>query len=167
VASLTGAAEHADGLRHDDPVRLNAAVRTLRASPRRLALAAALEDAGWAEVRTGDREAGLHGLAEALETYARCGARRDAARVQMRLREHGVRRRPAAGALTPDASGRLTPSELRVALLVAEGLSNRQVADRLYLSPHTVDSHLRHAFTKLGLRSRVELTRLLLAGSGR
>ena len=41
--------------------------------------------------------------------------------------------------------------------LVAQGATNREVAERLYLSPYTVNSHLRHVFTKLGIRSRVEL----------
>ncbi len=50
-----------------------------------------------------------------------------------------------------------------MARLVAEGGTNRQIADRLFLSPHTVDSHIRHAFAKLGVTSRVELTRLALA----
>ncbi|MGQ4452730.1 helix-turn-helix transcriptional regulator, partial [Streptomyces griseus] len=56
----------------------------------------------------------------------------------------------------------LTPSELRVVRLVAQGLTNREVAEKLFLSPHTVDSHLRHSFTKLGVTSRVELTRQVL-----
>ncbi|GAA2231040.1 helix-turn-helix transcriptional regulator [Streptomyces nogalater] len=56
----------------------------------------------------------------------------------------------------------LTPAELRVARLVAEGLTNRAVAQRLCISPHTVDSHLRHAFAKLGISSRVALARLAL-----
>jgi len=64
------------------------------------------------------------------------------------------------------AWGSLTESELRVVRLVAEGLTNRQVASRLFLSPHTVDSHLRHSFTKLGVSSRVELTRHVMANLG-
>jgi DNA-binding CsgD family transcriptional regulator len=54
----------------------------------------------------------------------------------------------------------MTESELAVARLVAQGLSNREVAERLFVSPHTVSSHLRHVFTKLGVNSRVGLTRL-------
>jgi DNA-binding CsgD family transcriptional regulator len=48
---------------------------------------------------------------------------------------------------------------LVVAKLVAQGLTNREVAERLYLSPHTVGMHLRHAFAKLEISSRVELAR--------
>jgi DNA-binding CsgD family transcriptional regulator len=55
----------------------------------------------------------------------------------------------------------LTASEVGVIRLVAEGLTNRQAAERLAISPHTVSSHLRHAFTKLGITSRVELARLV------
>jgi DNA-binding NarL/FixJ family response regulator len=54
-------------------------------------------------------------------------------------------------------------AELRVAMLVADGLTNQEIADRLYVSKHTVDSHLKHAFAKLQVRSRVDLTRLVLA----
>jgi DNA-binding CsgD family transcriptional regulator len=57
--------------------------------------------------------------------------------------------------------GSLTESEWGVADLVAEGLTNRQVATRLFLSPHTVDAHLRHIFRKLGIGSRVELARMV------
>ncbi len=54
----------------------------------------------------------------------------------------------------------MTDSELAVARLVAQGFTNREVAERLFLSPHTVSGYLRHVFTKLDVNSRVELTRL-------
>jgi transcriptional regulator of acetoin/glycerol metabolism/DNA-binding CsgD family transcriptional regulator len=54
----------------------------------------------------------------------------------------------------------LTDAELSLVELVASGLTNREAAGELYLSPHTVDSHLRHIFRKLDIRSRVELARL-------
>lgn len=54
----------------------------------------------------------------------------------------------------------MTDSELAVARLVAQGLTNREVAEQLFVSPHTVSSHLRHVFAKLDVNSRVELTRL-------
>jgi DNA-binding CsgD family transcriptional regulator len=74
----------------------------------------------------------------------------------------GVRRpRPDAG---PSAHSVLTRSELAVVELVARGATNRQAAEQLFLSPHTVSSHLRHAFEKLGVRSRVELA-ILFAGT--
>ena len=57
----------------------------------------------------------------------------------------------------------LTAAELRIARLVAEGLTNREIAARLTLSPHTIDYHLKHAFSKLGVRSRVQLARIVLA----
>ena len=55
----------------------------------------------------------------------------------------------------------MTDSELAVARLVADGLTNREVAERLYVSPHTVSGHLRHAFEKLGINSRVALTHIV------
>ena len=51
----------------------------------------------------------------------------------------------------------LTPQELQVAALVRQGLSNREVASQLFLSPRTIDFHLRNVFTKLGISSRTEL----------
>ena len=64
-----------------------------------------------------------------------------------------------------DAGGwtSLTPAEARVARLVVLGLTNRAVARRLAISPHTVDTHLRRVFGKLDVRSRVELTREVLS----
>jgi DNA-binding CsgD family transcriptional regulator len=61
----------------------------------------------------------------------------------------------------------LSPTELVVADLAARGRTNREIGAALYISPHTVDSHIRHIYAKLGVSSRVELTRFLLAsGSG-
>jgi DNA-binding CsgD family transcriptional regulator len=56
----------------------------------------------------------------------------------------------------------LTAAELRVVRLVAQGMTNREAAAALFLSAHTIDTHLRHAFAKLGVNSRVELTRQAL-----
>jgi sigma-54 dependent transcriptional regulator, acetoin dehydrogenase operon transcriptional activator AcoR len=78
-----------------------------------------------------------------------------------------LRARPAGG--TPNSRAdratfgwrSLTESEAGVAALVVDGLTNREVANRLFVSPHTVDAHLRHIYRKLGIRSRVELTRVV------
>jgi DNA-binding CsgD family transcriptional regulator/tetratricopeptide (TPR) repeat protein len=167
VASIAGAAAHAEGLVLDDTDHLAAAVKWFEQAPRPLALASALEDAGKALAAHGDREEGLPLLGRALELYARAGASWDAGRVRRRLRALGVHRRLAAVEPPPRHgwSG-LTQSELDVVRLVAQGLTNRQTAERLFLSPHTVSNHLRHAFTKLDISSRVELARLAATHDG-
>jgi DNA-binding NarL/FixJ family response regulator len=69
----------------------------------------------------------------------------------------------AAGVRTPGRTAEpittLTPQERQISLLVAEGLTNREVATRLFISTNTVETHMRHMFTKLGVRSRTELAR--------
>jgi DNA-binding CsgD family transcriptional regulator len=63
----------------------------------------------------------------------------------------------------------MTDSELTVARLVAQGMTNREVAERLFVSPHTVNGHLRQVFAKRDITSRVELTPLAVeheAGAG-
>lgn len=162
VPTIVAAAAHADGLLHADPDRLNAAVAAYRAGPRPLPLASAMEDVALAEQRRGARDQAVALLDEALGIYERCGAYRDHARVRSRLRAAGARRKPAAAATAKEGWASLTAAELRVVRLVAQGLSNRATAEQLFLSPHTVDTHLRHAFAKLGLSSRVELTRQVL-----
>ena len=75
------------------------------------------------------------------------------------LRMRGVRP-PTSGPRSAPDWPELTESEFAVVSLVARGATNREVAERLYLSPYTVSSHLRHVFIKLGIRSRVELAHL-------
>jgi DNA-binding CsgD family transcriptional regulator len=160
VATITATAAHVHGLLGSDPEDLESAVELFKDSPRRLALAAALEDLGVARVDRGARGLAIEALGEALEHYAAAGATCDVARLRGCLRNLGVRRRLVSVG-RPDAGwAALTETELTVARLVAEGLTNRDTAERLFISPHTVSSHLRHVFAKLGINSRVELTRL-------
>jgi len=123
--------------------------------------AAVLEDAGRLLPEARATEA-MPLLETALTSYAGAGAERDAARVRSLLRARGVRP-PASGPRSAPDWPELTESEFAVVSLVAQGATNREVAERLYLSPYTVNSHLRHVFAKLGIRSRVELARLAAA----
>lgn len=163
VTSLAGAAAHAEGLLQGDLATLRYAVQAYRRSPRMLARATVLEDTGCAERQAGQRSAAVELLQMALERYQSCAAWRDVTRVTKRLHDLGARRGPVRQTPASRPWDTLTDSELRVARLVAQGLTNRETASRLFLSPHTVDSHLRHSFTKLGVNSRVELTRHVLA----
>jgi DNA-binding CsgD family transcriptional regulator len=61
----------------------------------------------------------------------------------------------------PNAWASLTKAERTLSALVAKGMTNRQVAERLFISRHTVDAHLRHIFRKLGINSRVGLAHLV------
>jgi DNA-binding CsgD family transcriptional regulator len=158
--TIAGTAVHARGMLTGDDQLLARAVELLDEGPRPLALASALEDLGAARVQSGSTEEGIEALGRALAVYARSGAAWDAGRVRGCLRAQGVRRR----LVTPEREERgwaaMTDSELAVARLVAQGLTNREVAWQLFVSPHTVSSHLRRVFVKLDINSRVELTRL-------
>ena len=68
----------------------------------------------------------------------------------------------AARAIVPDPWSSLTASELRIAGLLARGRTNKDIAQQLYVSPHTVDAHLKHMYTKLAIHSRVELAVLAM-----
>jgi DNA-binding CsgD family transcriptional regulator len=158
VASIAATAAHVRGLLEPSHADLREAVDLFERTPRRLELAAALEDLG-AELIATDREAAIDALGRTLALCTELGALWDARRVRSRLRELGVRRRLVAAEPETNGWAALTTSELTVARLVAEGLTNREVAERLFVSPHTVSSHLRHVFSKLGITSRVELAR--------
>jgi DNA-binding CsgD family transcriptional regulator/tetratricopeptide (TPR) repeat protein len=159
VASIVATAAHVSGLLQNSPEDLDEATKLFEDGPRRLEYASALEDLGVSLVAT-DPDAGIDAFSRALVVYVEIGAAWDTRRVRSRLRDLGVRRRivPAETELTGWAA--ITGSELAVVRLVAEGLTNRDVAERLFVSPHTVNSHLRHVFAKLGINSRDELARL-------
>jgi DNA-binding NarL/FixJ family response regulator len=112
--------------------------------------------------RRGEEGRAIEAFDEALRLYSGAGARWDASRVRRRLRDRGIRRRLIKSDRPPTGWEGLTDSEVAVVRLVAEGLSNRVAAAQLFVSPHTVSMHLRHVFTKLGINSRVELTRLAM-----
>jgi DNA-binding CsgD family transcriptional regulator len=161
VPALAAAAAHSRGLAGRDPAGLAEAVRL---HPDPWARASAAEDLGVLHARQGDRDPAIQWLKEALGGYGRVGADRDQARVRRRLRQLGIRRRHwTTPADRPDTGwGSLTDTERAVAGLVAQGLNNGQVAARMYISTHTVAHHLRQAFRKLGIASRVELTRIVI-----
>ncbi len=96
-------------------------------------------------------------LRAALETFDRLGARIWADRARTELAASGE----TARSRDPYASEQLTPQELQVALVVAQGATNKEAAAALFLSPKTIETHLGRVYRKLDVRSRTELARLL------
>jgi DNA-binding CsgD family transcriptional regulator len=107
--------------------------------------------------RTGRADEAVPLLAEAVAVYGRLDAVRDVARVQSAQRTLGMQRVPRARRRPTFGWDSLTPTELKVVDLVADGLTNRKIAERLFVSPRTVATHLEHVFQKLGHANRVEL----------
>ncbi len=157
---LAAAAAHARGLLDNDLVLLHRSVELYGGIRRLIPRASALEDTGRKLAARSVVHAVPH-LDLALDLYTQAGAERDAARVRRRLRALGSPRRRTTSKGSVTVWPELTASQVAVIRLVAQGLTNRQAAERLEISPHTVSSHLRHAFTKLDITSRVELARLL------
>ncbi|HEY5857118.1 MAG TPA: LuxR C-terminal-related transcriptional regulator [Aldersonia sp.] len=93
-----------------------------------------------------------------MAVFERLGARPYADRARRVLRAVGER--PAAPAKIP--TGELSERELEVVRLVAAGLSNTEIAGRLFISQRTVTTHLQHVYARLGLPSRTALTRWVL-----
>jgi DNA-binding CsgD family transcriptional regulator len=132
---------------------LEEAVAVLDGSPARLVRAEALADLGAALRRSGRRADARPPLREALQLARRCGAAGLAKRAYDELSATGetVRR------YTPIGVESLTPSERRVAELAASGLTNRQIAQSLFLTVKTIETHLAATYDKLGIRSRQQL----------
>ncbi|OKH94216.1 helix-turn-helix transcriptional regulator [Streptomyces uncialis] len=131
------------------------------------AVASATEDLG-VLLCGGDREGAIGAFNAAMAGYDGLGAKRDSARVRRRLRRLGVRRRHWNLVARPQTGwDSLTGAEEKVAQLVARGLTNRQVAGELFISPHTVSFHLRQIYRKLAIQSRVDLTRIVCAPGAR
>jgi DNA-binding CsgD family transcriptional regulator len=160
IRSFSAAAAHARGLARKSVVDLESAVALFDDELRPLALASALEDLGRARLGSGARDDGISALDRALAINAGVGATWDAARVRGRLRNLGIRRRLASSDRPGMGWEALTAAEHRVVRLAADGNTNREIAKKLFISPHTVNTHLRHVFDKLDIKSRVDLTRI-------
>ena len=139
---------------------LSEAADVLGRSPARLEHARALADLGSALRRSGARTEAREPLRQALDLAHANGGLALAERARSELiiaggrpRRHAIRGRDA-----------LTPSELRVAQMAAEGRTNRQIAQALFVTQRTVETHLTSAYGKLGIRSRPELTAALATG---
>jgi DNA-binding CsgD family transcriptional regulator len=162
--SVSASAHHASGILRGDRTRLRRA-RELYGDP--WLSASAAEDLGDLLSSSSGPQADMVAcLDDALDCYERSGAARDAARVRRRLRQAGVRRRHWATHRGPDVGwASLTETERAISELVSHGLSNQEVANRKYVSVHTVAFHLRQIFRKLGISSRVELARIAVENS--
>jgi DNA-binding CsgD family transcriptional regulator/tetratricopeptide (TPR) repeat protein len=162
VASCAAAAAHVRGIWFESVEDLQKAVELYRDGPRPLAYSSALEDLGRVRVAAGgDTALAVSCFDEALSLAIRTGAEWDSARLRGRLRRLGVRRRYVGNERPKTGWASLTDPEVRVATLAAEGSTNRQIAESLFISPHTVNTHMRHVFEKLGINSRVLLTRFV------
>ncbi len=158
VPWMTGAALRCRGLIADDAELLQAAAAAYSGGSRRLQAALAHEEAGAAYARHGQTDRARPLLDEAIALYEQLGAAHDRARAQAILRAAGIRRGRRGPRQRPEIGWpSLTPAERTVAGLVAEGLSNPQIGDRLFLSRRTVQTHLAHVFSKLDVTSRAQL----------
>jgi DNA-binding CsgD family transcriptional regulator len=145
--------------RNDGLELLDQSVAALRESPALLERAHSLAALGGALRRAGRRAEARAPLAEALDLAAHCAARPLTARTREELRATGARPRRE----WRTGVEALTPSELRVARLAADGQTNREIAHGLYVTPKTIEGHLARTYTKLGIAGRAEL-RDALAG---
>ena len=142
--------------------RLEEALAVLEASPARLEHARVLVDLGATFRAAGQRTRAREPLLEGLALAARCGARTLERRARTELAAIGIRPR------TTDRTGvdSLTPSERRVAELAATGSTNREIAQALFVTEKTVETHLGRAFRKLDISSRRQLPDVLARAAG-
>jgi DNA-binding CsgD family transcriptional regulator len=101
-------------------------------------------------------------LTQALDTFRRLEARSWVQRAEAELRACGV---PVGGAPARDALGELTPQQRQIVRLASDGLTDREIGDRLFLSPRTVSSHLYRSYPKLGVASRHQLRDVIALAS--
>jgi DNA-binding CsgD family transcriptional regulator/tetratricopeptide (TPR) repeat protein len=154
------AAKRARAVLHGDVGTLQTLAEQYLDGQAPLAAGQAYEEAAVLLAGVGDVNAARTDLTRAANTYRDLGAQWDIRRADARLRAFGVRRGPNSVRRRP-ASGweALTPTEERVAGLVAEGRSNPDIAAELLLSRRTIQTHVSHILTKLGYTSRVEIAR--------
>jgi DNA-binding CsgD family transcriptional regulator len=110
------------------------------------------------ERRRVEARAHLRAAVKAFEELGDLGPWEERARMELRASGETARKRSSTGL------GELTPQELQIARLAADGLTNREIGAQLFLSPRTIDYHLRKVFTKLRIASRTDLAQVSLSG---
>ena len=146
-------------LDHDAGRLIEAAERYAEAS-RPMLNAQALDAAAEQFVCDDDRDQARAAFTRAMEIYASLGAVADVARLQARFRAHGIRRGPTTKHRRARSGwDSLTPAETKIAALVGAGLSNPEIAAKLFLSRRTVASHVSHILKKLDVHSRTDIAR--------
>jgi DNA-binding CsgD family transcriptional regulator len=133
--------------------RLSDAVDALEGSQAKVELARARCDLGIALARAGERRAGRELLERSHDAARECGARGLARTTHDELVVAGARPRR----LMFSGVEALTAAERRVAEMAADGLTNREIAQALFVTPKTVENQLGRAYTKLGVSSRLEV----------
>ncbi len=155
-----GNALYCRGLLNHDASMLLAAAERYEGAGRPLQEARALEAAAAQFVHAGDRGQARAAFTRAAEGYACLGAAADVARLQATFRAHGIRRGPHARHRRAQSGwDSLTPTEIKIAAFVEDGLSNPEIAARLLLSRRTVATHVSHILKKLGVHSRTDIAR--------
>ena len=154
----TAAAQLCRGLVEGSTARLADAAERFDSIGRPYEHAIALVAAGRTLLASGEAQDGLDRMRRAHALLLDLGATRAAARTAAILRSHGMRhsRRPRQRSAATGWES-LSPTELQVVTLAAQGLTNREIGERLYVSRRTVETHLSHAFVKLHVTSRIEL----------
>jgi DNA-binding CsgD family transcriptional regulator/tetratricopeptide (TPR) repeat protein len=148
------------GLLDHDAERLLAAAARYADASRPLLAAKGLEAAAVEFLRVDDRGQARDAFVRAVETYTSLGAAADVARLRAAFRAHGIHRGPHSRHRRADSGwDSLTDTEVKIAGLVADGLSNPEIAAKLMLSRRTVSTHVSHILKKLGVASRTDIAR--------
>jgi DNA-binding CsgD family transcriptional regulator len=160
-ARAAAASLRCQGLLSSDPVPLRDAVVHYRTVGPAAELPAAVEDLAAVLAERGHREEARAALNEAVTLYESLNARWDIRRAESRLRRHDIRRgvRGPRGARPAAGWAALTPTEVKIAALVARGDSTSEIARGMFLSRRTVQTYISHTLAKLGAKSRVEIVR--------
>jgi DNA-binding CsgD family transcriptional regulator len=160
-ARAAAASLRCQGLLKSDPAALREAVAHYRAAGPAVQLPAALEDLAAVLAERGQPEQARAALTEAVSLYEDLDARWDIRRAASRLRGYGIRR-GARGPRRPRAASgwaALTPTELKIAALVARGDSTSDIARGMFLSRRTVQAYISRILAKLGAKGRADIIR--------
>ncbi|HEX3289562.1 MAG TPA: AAA family ATPase [Mycobacterium sp.] len=160
VPLFSAVAAYVRGILESDANTMVTAIDLLRSSPRPLLYAAAAEDAAVLLVVAGREAEALDHFNTAFDTFTRLEAVAHARRVGRAMRKLGVERRIVSHPRAKTGWDSLTDAELKVVNLIAQGATNRAVAEQLHVSLHTVKNHVHNAFAKLGINSRGQLAQL-------